>query len=419
MRNELNRTEFSESLDRRLSGLQDDPWLTAKVLAKAEGEKPVKKLSLGVILVIALLCVLITGAVAAMLSGWSINDFWNHLVDNGETVLPSGYEQYIENKDITAEGRQAACTVTGSYYDGKYMEITVNVTPAENALPINFYNDPDDVVTEIYYNEAVTEEMTVAEYARKNHEGYVVMIDGEIRAYNEEEGTYDCIGGSITETLNPDGSMTLVLTGETEEADRREQEVELWIRYQKAALKDNGSGRSFEPAGEEETIKIPLKVHPTESREYVYDGELDFSDVGLKAEKVTLTVTPLDIVCRMDMKVTNSELYKAQFGEHEVSVVEVNYANQTTEYTKREESSDLWFEFVYTGKETEKAVPGGVAGEQSVYGDVDSPWAGATFHVTITASADAFGDHYMIRPYNRETGERFMPVEFTVRPAGN
>ena len=248
MRDELNRTEFSESLDRRLSGLQDDPWLTAKVLAKAEGEKPVKKLSLGVILVIALLCVLITGAVAAMLGGWSINDFWNHWVENGETLLPPDYEQYIENKDITAEGRQAVCTVTGSYYDGKYMEITVNVSPVENALPINFYNVPDDSVTEIYYNEAVTEEMTVAEYARKCHEGFVAMIDGEIRAYSEEAGTHVCIGGSITETLNPDGSMTLVLTGETEETDQREREVELWIRYQKAAVKENESGRSFEPS---------------------------------------------------------------------------------------------------------------------------------------------------------------------------
>ena len=101
MRNELNRTEFSESLDKRLSGLRGDPWLTAKVLAKAEGEKPVKKLSLGVILVIALLCVLITGAVAAMLGGWSINDLWNYWVENGETLLPPDYEQYIENKDIT------------------------------------------------------------------------------------------------------------------------------------------------------------------------------------------------------------------------------------------------------------------------------------------------------------------------------
>ena len=417
MRDELNKKEFSESLDRRLSGLQDDPWLTAKVLAKAEGEKPVKKLSLGMILVIVLLCVLLTGAVAAMLGGWSINDFWNRLEENGETLLPSDYEQYIENQDITAEGRQAACTVTGSYYDGKYMEITVNVTPVENALPINFYYKPDDDVTGIYYNEAVTEEMTVAEYARKNHEGYVAMIDGEIWSYNEEEGKYDCIGGSVTETLNPDGSMTLVLDGETEEADQREQEVELWIRCVKAAVKDNESGRVFEPAGEEETIKIPLKVHPTESREYVCDGELDFSDVGLKAEKVILTVTPLDIVCRMDMKVTNSELYKAQFGEHEISVVEVNYVNQTTEYTQRVEMSNLWFEFVYTGKETEETVPGGVAGEQSGYGDMDIPREGATFHVTITASADAFGDHYAIRPYNRETGERFKPVEFTVSPA--
>ena len=209
MRNELNRTEFSESLDRRLSGLQDDPWLTAKVLAKAEGEKPVKKLSLGVILVIALLCVLITGAVAAMLGGWSINDLWNYWVENGETLLPPDYEQYIENKDITEEGRQAVCTVTGSYYDGKYMEITVNVSPAENALPINFYNVPDDSVTEIYYNEAVTEEMTVAEYARKCHEGFVAMIDGEIRAYSEEAGTYVCIGGSITETSAGAGSGTV------------------------------------------------------------------------------------------------------------------------------------------------------------------------------------------------------------------
>ena len=39
MSEKMSRKEFSESLDRRLSGLQGDPWLRTKVLAKTEGEK--------------------------------------------------------------------------------------------------------------------------------------------------------------------------------------------------------------------------------------------------------------------------------------------------------------------------------------------------------------------------------------------
>ena len=39
MSNRMSQREFSESLDKRLSGLQEVPWLEAKVLAKAEGEK--------------------------------------------------------------------------------------------------------------------------------------------------------------------------------------------------------------------------------------------------------------------------------------------------------------------------------------------------------------------------------------------
>ena len=56
MSNRMSQKEFSESLDNRLSGLQDDPWLEARVLAKAEGEKPVKKkLSAATIVVVVLL----------------------------------------------------------------------------------------------------------------------------------------------------------------------------------------------------------------------------------------------------------------------------------------------------------------------------------------------------------------------------
>ena len=66
MSNRMSQREFSESLDRRLSGLQDDPWLEAKVLAKAEGETPVKKkLSAATIVIVVLLVLVLAGAVAA------------------------------------------------------------------------------------------------------------------------------------------------------------------------------------------------------------------------------------------------------------------------------------------------------------------------------------------------------------------
>ena len=42
MNKKKNRAEFAASLDRRLSGLQGDPWLAQRIIANEE-EKPVKK----------------------------------------------------------------------------------------------------------------------------------------------------------------------------------------------------------------------------------------------------------------------------------------------------------------------------------------------------------------------------------------
>lgn len=40
MNKKKNSTEFAEALDRRLSGLQGDPWLAQRIIANEE-EKPV------------------------------------------------------------------------------------------------------------------------------------------------------------------------------------------------------------------------------------------------------------------------------------------------------------------------------------------------------------------------------------------
>lgn len=83
----MNLREEQEKVQRAmnttLSGLQEDPWLTQRVLANTKGEEPVKKkLSVSAILVIALIAVSVTAALAVGLVS-NIGQMYN-LNDNSE-----------------------------------------------------------------------------------------------------------------------------------------------------------------------------------------------------------------------------------------------------------------------------------------------------------------------------------------------
>ena len=423
MSKRYTKETFSESLDRRLSGFQADPWLAQRIIGASEGEKPVKKLSLGAILVIALLCILVTGAVAAALNGWNLNDFWNWQAENGESFLPPDYEQFIENENITAKTDHAVYTVGGAYFDGINLEVTVNVSPKEDVLPFDADISPDSLITEVFYTEPTTEEITLAQYARKHHGGYMAAVEGWAEEYNPESEAYEYSAGVVTAALNEDGSLSLYISGEMAEDDRPEREFRLKIRYQKMAVSENENGICLEPEGEKEEAVIPLTVHAAERQEYVCEEDVELPGVGVTMTKITMTATPLSVLCKMDMKITDPDLYKAQWGKHEAFVHEENLVTgEIREYTTAEPGSQVDFEFVYPeGKEAgteRKAVPTGIAGSDSMSGDMDMPYAGRVFQVEKTISVDALSDHYAIRAYNRITGERFETVEFTVKPAG-
>ena len=75
--------KVQKAMNTTLSGLQEDPWLAQRVLANVKGEEPVKKkLSVSAILVIVLVAVSITAALAV---GWvsKIGEMYN-MNDNTE-----------------------------------------------------------------------------------------------------------------------------------------------------------------------------------------------------------------------------------------------------------------------------------------------------------------------------------------------
>ena len=128
----MSKAEVIESLDRRLSGLQGDPLLTAKVLAKAEGDKPMRKLSRTAILVIALLVVTMAGALAV--SHWgAINRFFAGGYVNEEAIVSA--------MTVKSDMKMLRFTAADAYWTSYY-----GLTVAIKAEP----TDPDCLM---YYEE--------------------------------------------------------------------------------------------------------------------------------------------------------------------------------------------------------------------------------------------------------------------------
>lgn len=73
------RTKVQKALDNKLSGVKDNPWLAQRVMIRADEEEPIvkKRLSFGIVFVIAAILVLGTAMAVAIKT-----DFFNHVFGN-------------------------------------------------------------------------------------------------------------------------------------------------------------------------------------------------------------------------------------------------------------------------------------------------------------------------------------------------
>ena len=160
MNRKISRTEFSESMDRHLSAVKADPWLAQRIIAAEGGEKPVaRKWSASIVLAIALVAVLATGALAATLGAWGIIDFAGRYSD---TYIPPKYEDCIKPENVTAETEHLTCTIRESYYDGTILRVTADVVPKEKMLLVGEGFTPDFPFAALLPDSG-PEDMTVAE----------------------------------------------------------------------------------------------------------------------------------------------------------------------------------------------------------------------------------------------------------------
>lgn len=382
MSKRYTKQSFAESLDRRLSGFGADPSLVRRVIAAENETAHVKKLSFGVVTAVALLCVLITGALAAAMNVWGIRDFWTGMAGDNETALPENYEEYLQKEDVTIEKDYAVFTVPESYYDGNHACVAVNVRTADRVLLLDYIGSPDG---SLYYsgpkNIEVPEDVTMAGYAQEHCGGRAAEVSVSIEA---DDGLTDSGGGADIYMLNDDGTTTFFLDVELEDEGRKERDVLLHIGYTPATVTEDGGELRFE-AGEEKTVTIPLKLRAAAKQQYTCDEELAFPGTGLKITKAVLTVTPLEIHYLFDCVVTDPALCPEYLG----------------------------FEFVDPEKAGtdpgQKAYPEGVMAFSTSSGSV----ADRILHFSGSVSREALGDQYAVRAYDMFSKMRYDTVVFS------
>ena len=384
MNERISRQEVSDALERRLSGLQEDPWLTAKVLSKAEGEKTVKKISATAILVIALLALSMAGALAAALNAWGVIDFAGNL---GWTYVPENARDSVTAENLTVETDDLVCTIRESYYDGEILRLTADIAPKEKMLLVA----EDEVIMPADNEEDC---VTAVEYAKTHFGGRL----GDVYLCPEDMDV-DC---EADWRSNEDGSVTLYMACFfPDELPERDAKLELGYV----------PGKDLESLTEEELeeeslfdtenmVRTPvtLKVRAVETESYVYEEPLDFPSAGVQVTRVAMTVSPLEIRYRLYFTVTDLEKYKALDG-------------------------GLWFEFVNPESTAadyfEQTFEGGLSGSGSIVcvddrDEFGNEKVGSVLCQTDTLGLNALGDEYTIRAYNCWEKTRYETVTFRV-----
>ena len=127
--------KVQKAINHSLAHVQEDPWLTQRVLANAKGEEPVvKKISTSMILVIVLLCLAITAIAAGII--YNQDWWWNNRNSMEKSDKPELYEAVMANmvenpEQIQCEDDQVQLTIQDVSWapEADIMTISFKATP--------------------------------------------------------------------------------------------------------------------------------------------------------------------------------------------------------------------------------------------------------------------------------------------------
>lgn len=357
MNKKISHYDFQASLNRRLSGLKADPYLSRRIMAQEKKTSATKRKTALLIIAAAVLVALATGALAYALDAWGIIDFAGRPFN---TYVPPRYEDSIARLDLPVDTGFGRCVLQEAYYDGKVLRLTAEMAPNEKMLFISGDVSPSDPVDNPEY-----QGLSIAQYALQCYDGHLSEI---------------CLSAADNETCallpNENGSFTLYLECIfDDEQTERETEVKLICIPIQIGEDDMGT---YDFSGRE-TAAVLIPFHAVETRSYTCVEEMAFPEAGVKVIGVALTVTPLEIRYTVEYEVVDLEVFSAQQG-------------------------GLWFDFVRADDGVYQRVSDGLYSSESC-GRADGAFfapdeVGTVYRQTGALGLDNMSGRYAIRAYN-------------------
>ena len=271
------------ALNRTMSGLKANPYLSRRVIAASEGEVKVKKkLSIAMVMIIVLLLSSVT-ALALQLSGWKIADYIRN-VSEGKVAddFESGFQQ-----DLTLDVEGIRFHVRDAYAAGSKIILVTEASCLENdttmLLPDRFICDPDVTPARQYIKElaGIDDTITFSEYAKQKWLSILhVLVDAK------QKGTYPIVSGD--EWIENDTTLVSITSANILEPEDGRVEVE-W----EVSVIDDSRSAEF---GEETTKTLDFYLPVEEVREMIIDvyQTVAAGDIQASLDRVVLMPTRLD-----------------------------------------------------------------------------------------------------------------------------
>ena len=288
-----------------------------------EEERPMKrKLSLSAAIAVAACLIVATAALAAA-SHWGLFDFLNQGGDSG--ALPEAAE--IVATDPPQEGgagKLASFRLREAVYDGEYVYMVVDATPADGILLLGPGLLPPDAMRDLTKEDS--DAMTIGEYAEAND---LQMAIVGISTAAAVEGAEDIVT-SMDWHLEADGTLVFMLSGEAPRGAGDAFETTLLCSVTPLVSAAEGEGiimQYFEEDGEEPVSKyigyavdeshiqrseLAFALSAAEpSATRTYDLDAAYPDCGVRVERVTFEPSPMALYYEIRFTITDEAAYAA------------------------------------------------------------------------------------------------------------
>ena len=290
---------------------------------REEEERPMKrKLRLSAAIAVAACLILATAAFAAV-SHWGLFDFLDQRGDSG--ALPEAAE--IVATDPPQEGgagELASFRLRETVYDGEYVYMVVDATPADGILLLGPGLLPPDAMRDLTKEDS--DAMTIGEYAEAND---LQMAIVGISTAAAAEGAEDAIT-SFDWRLEADGTLVFMLSGDAPRGAGDAFETTLLCSVTPLVSAAEGEGitmQYFEEDGEEPVSKyIGYDVDeahiqrselafaltaagPAEAQ--AYDLGAAYPGCGVRVERVTFEPSPMALYYEIRFTITDEAAYAA------------------------------------------------------------------------------------------------------------